>query len=156
MGYCIDFCSLIGCLDCIVVTRINSTAIMQEQEVLGFTAGLARPLICTIHSRSSFQAALGVESWYATHPANLIDSNPELSSSHSADTISMKSYGQGPMLDLLKLSRRVPRSRRPLSFRPQAPRRISSCQQPRRPSRPTSMLCDDTCAWPGRGCGLRP
>lgn len=153
MAYCIDFCSLMGCLDCIVVTRIYPNAIMQEKEVLKFIAGLARPWICTIHSRSSFQAALGVESWYATDPASLIDPNAGQPSSHSADRISLRSYGQGPMLDLLKLSRRVPRSRRPLSFRPLAPRRISSCQRPRRPSHPTSELCDDTCAWPGRGCG---
>lgn len=153
MGRCIDFCSLMGCLDCIVVTRIYPPAITQEQEVLKFIAGLARPWICTIHSRRSFQAAPGVESWYATDPASLIDSDPDLSSSHSADRISLRSYGQGPMLDLLNLSRRVPRSRRPLSFRPLAPRRISSCQRPRRPCHPTSALCDDTCAWPGRDCG---
>lgn len=153
MGHCIDFCSPMGCLDRIVVTRIYPNAIMQEQEVLGFTAGRARPWICTIHSRGSFQAALGVESWYVTHPASLIDSNPDLSSSHSADRISMKSYGQGPMLDLLKLSRRVPRSRRPQFFRPPGSRRISSCPRLRRSSRPTSKLCDGTCALPGRGCG---
>jgi len=153
MGYCIDFCSPTGCLDCIVVTRIYPIAIMQEQEVLGFTAELARPWKCTIHSRNCFQGAPGVEYWYATDPAGLIDSSPDLPSSHRADKTSMKSHGHGPTLDLLKLSRRVLRSRRPQSFRPQAPRRISSCQRPRRPSHPTSELCDDTCAWPGRGCG---
>jgi hypothetical protein len=153
MANCIDFCSLIGCLDCIVVTRIYPTAIMQEQEVLGFTAGPARHWICTIPSRNSFQGAPGVEFQYATDPESLIDSNPDLSGPHRADWMSMKSYGQGPMLDLLKLSRRVPRSRRPLSFRPPGSRRISFCPRLRRSSRPTSMLCDDTCAWPGRGCG---
>ena len=59
-----------GCLDCIVVTRIYPIAIMQRQRDIGFAVRTTRSRKCLIDDPSDSRAASVIESW---HVAELDD-----------------------------------------------------------------------------------
>jgi len=59
-----------GCLHCIVVTRIYPIAILQRQRDIGFAVRTTRSLKCLIDDPSGSRAASVIESW---HVAELDD-----------------------------------------------------------------------------------